>query len=181
MSARTALGWQPGKPGRPTNHQKRYQIPRRRPRQVHSCRIRPHSKMHSSAKQPNKHIITLSRRPPAVKTRLPYKREHVFQATPNISTHRQRRPGTYPRVVGHAAHFGSDGPWMAAGRARQAHTAPTNHQKRYQITRRRPLQVQNCHTRYCGKVNSSAKQPNKYIITLSRRPPAVKTRLPYKR
>ena len=109
MSARTALGWQPGGPGRPTNHQKRYQIPRRRPRQVHSCHIRHCSKMHSSAQQPNKHIIALSRRPPAVKTRLPYKREHVFQAAPNISTHRQRRPSTYPRVVGSGLGRPSDG------------------------------------------------------------------------
>ena len=127
----------------PTNHQKRYQIPRRRPRQVQNCHIRHCGKMRSSAQQPNEHIIALSRRPPAVKTRLPCKREHVFQAAANISPHRQRRPSTNPRVVGSAAHVGSDGPPMAAGMARQAHTAPTNHQKGYQIPRRRPLQVQN--------------------------------------
>ena len=160
---------------------KRNQIPRRGPREAHTCHIRHRGKMHSSAKQPNKHIIALSRRPPAVKTRLPCRREHVFQATANISPHRQRRPGTNPRVVGSAAHVGSDGPRMAAGSARQAHTAPANHKKRYQIPRRRPLQVHSCRIRHCGKMRSSAQQPNKHIIALSRRPPAVKTRLPCKR
>ena len=142
--------------------------------------------MCSSAKQPNKHIITLSRRPPTLKTRLPYKREHVFTATQDVDISPARRPSfrwhrpsfrvTWPWE---GSRGGPTGPRMAARTARQAHTAPTNHQKRYQIPRRRPLQVQTCHTRYCGKVNSSAKQPNKHIITLSRRPPAVKTR--YKR
>ena len=113
--------------------------------------------------------------------KLPCKREHVFQATANISTRRQRRPSTYPRVVGSAAHVGSDGPRMAAGGARQAHTAPTNHQIGYQNPRRRSMQVHSCHIRHCGKMRSSAQQPNKHIRALSRRPPAVKTRLPYKR
>ena len=137
--------------------------------------------MRSSPKRPNQHILTPSRPPSAVKTRLPHKREHVFQATPNISPHSQRRPSTYPRVVGRAAHFSWGGLRMAAGRARQAHTALTKHQKRYQIPRRRPRQVHNCHIRRCGEMRSSPKRPNKHILTPSRRPSAVKTRLPDKR
>ena len=85
-----------------------------------------------------------------------------------------RRPSTYPRVVGSAAPVGSDGPRMAAGWARQAHTAPTNHQIGYQNPRRRSMQAHSCRIRHCGKTRSSAQQPNKHIIALSRRPTAWK-------
>ena len=133
--------------------------------------------MCSSAKQPNKHIITLSRRPPTLKTRLPYKREHLFTATQDVDISPAGRPSFRwhrPLFRGAWPWEGRGGPRMAAGTARQAHTAPTNHQKRYQIPRRRPLQVHSCHIRHCGKMRSSAQQPNKHIIALSRRPPVWK-------
>ena len=148
---------------------------------MRNCYIRHCGKMCSSAKQPNKHIITLSRRPPTLKTRLPYKREHVFTATQDVDispagrpSFRWHRPSFRVTWPWEGSRGGPTGPRMAAGTARQAHTAPTNHQKRYQNPRRRPLQVHSCHIRHCGKMRSSAQQPNKHIIALSRRPPAWK-------
>ena len=119
--------------------------------------------MCSSAKQPNKHIIALSRRPPAMKSGLPYKREHVCTAAQDVDI----SPAGGPSFWWHRPSFrvtwpweGSRGPRMAAGGARQAHTAPTNHQKRYQIPRRKPRRVHSCHIRHCSKMHSSAQQPN---------------------
>ena len=76
----------------PQQHQKRYQIPRAGARQGRH-RYRWHcGKLHSQAKQPNKYIVVLSRRMPAVKIMLQYNRTHVFQAAHNSSTHFQRHP-----------------------------------------------------------------------------------------
>ena len=72
---------------------------------------------------------------------------------------------------------------MPSDGSREGPAGPTQHP---QITKKgnrfhdagHYRQVRNCHIQHCGKMCSSAKQPNKHIITLSRRPPTLKTKLP---